>query len=91
MGSPSCSRCEYSVNNLEQFRFDSGGPMRIIPRMPKSAEQEIAVPSPHNWRTTDEDEINRRRARARTEEFRIANAEPHHPIFSNFRVQSAAV
>jgi hypothetical protein len=58
--------------------------------MPKSAEQEIAVPSPHNWRTTDEDEINRRRARARTEEFRIANAEPHHPIFSNFRVQSGS-
>ena len=58
--------------------------------MPKSAEQEIAVPSPHNWRTTDEDEINRRRARARTEEFRISNAEPHHPIFSNFRVQSGS-
>jgi hypothetical protein len=58
--------------------------------MPKSAAQDIAVPSPHNWHTTDEDEINRRRARARTEEFRISNTEPHHPIFSNFRVQSGS-
>ena len=58
--------------------------------MPKPAMQEIAVPSPHNWHTTDEDEINRRRARARTEEFRISNTEPHHPIFSNFRVQSGS-
>ena len=58
--------------------------------MPKPASPEIAVPSPHNWRTTDEDEINRRRARARTEEFRISNTDPRHPIFSNFRVQSGS-
>jgi hypothetical protein len=58
--------------------------------MPKPASQELAVPSPHNWRTTDEDEVNRRRARARTEEFRISNADPRHPIFSNFRVQSGS-
>ena len=48
------------------------------------------MPSPHNWRTTDEDEINRRRARARTEEFRVSNADPRHPIFSNFRVGSGS-
>ena len=48
------------------------------------------MPSPHNWRTTDEDEINRRRARAQTEEFRISNADPRHPIFSNFRVRSGS-
>jgi len=48
------------------------------------------VPSPHNWRTTDEEEINRRRLRARTEDFRIANTDPRHPIFSNFRVQSGS-
>ena len=50
----------------------------------------IAVPSPHNWRTTDEDEINRRRARAQTEDFRVANTDPRHPIFSNFRVNSGS-
>ena len=58
--------------------------------MPKHASPEAAIPSPHNWRTTDEDEINRRRARARTEEFRISNSDPRHPIFSNFRVGSGS-
>src|SRR5713101_3449696 len=51
---------------------------------------EIEVPSPHDWRTTDADEINRRRLRAREESFRITNADAAHPIFSNFRVQSAS-
>ena len=58
--------------------------------MPKQASPDIAVPSPHNWRTTDEDEINRRRVRARTEAFRISNTDPRHPIFSNFRVCSGS-
>ena len=58
--------------------------------MPNLASPEITVPSPHNWRTTDEDEVNRRRARARTEEFRISNCDPRHPIFSYFRVQSGS-
>src|SRR5437867_12799881 len=58
--------------------------------MARKASQEIEVPSPHNWRTTDQDEINRRRVRAQTEEFRIANTDPRHPIFSNFRVQSGS-
>src|SRR5205814_4851828 len=42
------------------------------------------------WRTTDQDEINRRRARAQSEEFRISNRDERHPIFSNFRVQSGS-
>jgi len=54
------------------------------------APMKIAVPSPHNWRTTDEEEINRRRARAQTEDFRVSNSEPRHPIFSNFRVNSGS-
>ncbi|HOX55660.1 MAG TPA: DEAD/DEAH box helicase [Candidatus Paceibacterota bacterium] len=58
--------------------------------MPKPASPEIAVPSPHNWRTTDEDEINRRRARARSEDFRTSNTDPRHPIFSNFQVRSGS-
>ena len=44
----------------------------------------------HNWRTTDEDEINRRRLRARNEEFRVQNLDSRHPIFSNFRVKSSS-
>src|SRR5205809_5694116 len=58
--------------------------------MARKASQEIEVPSPHNWRTTDQDEINRRRARAQTEEFRIANTDARHAIFSNFRVRSGS-
>src|SRR6266566_6632927 len=58
--------------------------------MARKAALEIEVPSPHNWRTTDQDEINRRRVRAQTEEFRIANSDARHPIFSNFRVQSGS-
>ena len=48
----------------------------------------VVVPSAHNWRTTDEDEINRRRLRAQTEAFTISNLAPRHPVFSNFRVAS---
>src|SRR5215471_15874455 len=58
--------------------------------MPKKVLPDIVVPSPHNWRTTDEDELNRRRLRARTEEFCIANIDPRFPILSNFRVQSGS-
>ncbi len=46
------------------------------------------VPSAHDWRTTDEDEVERRRSRARSERFTIRNLDPRQPIFSNFRVGS---
>ncbi len=58
--------------------------------MRKSVPNQIAAPPVHNWRTTDEDEINRRRLRARTESFVIQNSDPAHPIFSNFRVKSGS-
>ena len=48
------------------------------------------IPSPHDWRTTDTDEINKRRLRAREESFTISNLAPQHPIFSNFRVKSGS-
>jgi superfamily II DNA or RNA helicase len=47
-------------------------------------------PPAHDWRTTDEDEIARRRMRARTEPFQIRNCEPAHPVFSNFNVKSGS-
>jgi hypothetical protein len=58
--------------------------------MASKAAAQIEVPPAHNWRTTDEDEINRRRQRAQTEQFHISNTDARHPIFSNFRVQSGS-
>src|SRR5207247_4535616 len=57
----------------------------------KSAHKsEIKVPPAHDWRTTDADEINKRRLRAQTEPFTISNLDARHPIFSNFRVKSGS-
>ncbi len=46
------------------------------------------LPPPTDWRTTDADEIAKRKLRAREERHRIENIDPHHPIFSNFAVKS---
>ncbi len=48
------------------------------------------TPPLHDWRTTDLDEIARRRQRAREEKPRVENRTPEHPVFSNFKVLSAA-
>jgi len=50
----------------------------------------IKTPPLHNWRTTDEDEVNRRRLRARQEDFVVSNLDPRFPIFSNFSVKSGS-
>ena len=49
---------------------------------------EIPLPPANDWRTTDADEILRRRQRAKEEHHVIHNLEPEHPVFSNFRVAS---
>jgi superfamily II DNA or RNA helicase len=54
------------------------------------SEPEISLPPAHDWRTTDEDEINRRRKRAREESFVIRNADARFPVFSNFSVGSGS-
>ncbi|MBE0542401.1 MAG: DEAD/DEAH box helicase [Verrucomicrobia bacterium] len=56
--------------------------------MAKLNSAEVKLPSPHDWRTTDTDEINKRRQRARDEAFTISNTDSRHPIFTNFRVAS---
>jgi hypothetical protein len=45
-------------------------------------------PSSRDWRTTDEDERNRRRLRAREEKFTIRNLRTDWPVFSNFQISS---
>ena len=57
---------------------------------PKRSRKKIEVPSPHDWRTTDADEVNKRRLRAREEKFQIHNLDAQHPVFSNFQVHSAS-
>jgi hypothetical protein len=56
--------------------------------MRSAGKSEIKLPPANDWRTTDSDEINKRRLRAREESFVISNTDPRHPIFSNFRVKS---
>ena len=47
-----------------------------------------ALPAHTDWRTTDADELAKRKLRAREEKFRITNLDPAHPIFSNFEIKS---
>lgn len=54
------------------------------------SEPEISLPPAHDWRTRDEDEINRRRLRARDGSFVIRNSDARFPVFSNFSVGSGS-
>ncbi len=47
-----------------------------------------ALPPADDWRTSDQDEINRRRLRAQEESPRIVNRDERFPVFSNFEVHS---
>jgi superfamily II DNA or RNA helicase len=55
-----------------------------------TARLNTAIPHPHDWRTTDADEINKRRLRAHSEAPEITRLDHRHPIFSNFRIGSAS-
>ena len=48
----------------------------------------VPQPPPSDWRTTDQDEIQRRIQRAIDEKHAVTNLDPQHPVFSNFRVSS---
>jgi hypothetical protein len=56
----------------------------------RNTESDIKLPPASDWRTSDADELNRRRLRARTESFTIVNTDARHPVFSNFSVQSGS-
>jgi len=58
--------------------------------MKTTGKGKVKVPSRHNWRTTDADEIARRQLRAQTEELRVRNLDRHFSIFSNFAVESGS-
>jgi len=61
-----------------------------MPRVRKKKASAPKLPPAHDWRTSDDDEVEKRRQRAREESFHIVNAAPEHPIFSNFRVKSGS-
>src|SRR4051794_23724648 len=51
-------------------------------------DRKKAVRLPQGWRTTDEDEIQRRQQRAASEPLAVEALEPQHPVFGTFRVSS---
>ncbi len=63
------------------------GRKKSATRKPKPS---VALPSPHDWRTTDEQEIEKRRLRAREDPPEIRNLDPRFPIFSDFEVKSSS-
>jgi hypothetical protein len=56
--------------------------------METTKDLQAKLQSIHNWRTTDEDEIAKRRYRAQTESLRVRTLDPAFPIYSNFAVKS---
>jgi hypothetical protein len=55
---------------------------------PSRGRKKTVRPSSQGWRTTDEDEIERRRQRAAGEPLTVEALEPGHPVFGTFRVSS---
>jgi len=60
--------------------------------MKRSTKKHAApeLPPASDWRTSDQDEILKRRIRAREETFRIENLDTAESIFSNFEIHSAS-
>src|SRR4051794_11726887 len=57
---------------------------------PSPKDRKKTVRPAQGWRTTDEDEIERRRQRAAGEPLAVEALEPDHPVFGTFRVSSEA-
>ena len=54
----------------------------------KKPKPEDALPPVHDWRTTDEDEVLKRKIRARDESFTVQNEERDYPVQGTFAVTS---
>jgi len=59
-----------------------------VSRASKQVLDPDKIPAVTDWRTTDEQELARRRLRAQEESFRIKNKNPGDAIFSQFEVRS---
>ncbi len=76
-----------------ESRPDSCSRLHNIPMKPRTTARKTvrsspALPPPTDWRTTDADELARRKLRARDERHQITNVDPAYPIFANFEVRS---
>lgn len=67
---------------------------RGVPSSSRSTTQNPKKPGrppvSQGWRTTDEEEVERRRERAASEPLSVKALEPGHPVFGTFRVSSEA-
>ena len=68
----------------------AASPKKKKKKTTRKKKPELHVPPMHNWRTTDEDELNRRKVRGKEEAFSITNHNPQHPIHSHFRIDSGS-
>jgi len=48
------------------------------------------LPARTDWRTTDQQELLKRKLRAEEETYQIKHQKPEHPIYANFAVKSAS-
>lgn len=78
--------------NVKTMPNKAATKVRVKRTRPPATEAgpEISLPPAHDWRTTDEDETNRRRLRAREGSFVIRNLDARFPVFSNFSVGSGS-
>jgi len=78
-----------SAPNRKRSKQSAKLPSKKRQRSRKS-KPEFALPPEQDWRTTDADEVNRRRKRARDKSFVIRNGDARFPVFSNFSVSSGS-
>ena len=67
--------------------------MVLTLRMPKkrpAKKNRADLPAATDWRTTDQQELLKRKLRAQDETFQIDNLQPKRPIYSNFSIQSGS-
>lgn len=56
-----------------------------------ATKSKVKTSAVYDWRTTDQQEIDRRKIRAQEERFLISNKDPKFPIFSTFKVASPSI
>ncbi len=64
--------------------------MVLTVKMLKKKKKHVDLPAATDWRTSDQQELLKRKLRAQDETFQIENLDPSRPIYSNFSIQSAS-